>query len=127
MAVIVIEKMTFEDGVYGDIIDIDISGESLYVVYRQLILVLADGSDFSVGTPISGDSDNGNDGVGVVRQKIDVDTVVVDLTSGTFVASNGVDDVAVYVGDNTTITSVTQSIKALRKNISADEQLGTYI
>jgi len=123
----IIEKIIFNDGVYGEILDIDVSGSSLYIIYRQLILVLTDGSSFSVGTPITGDSDNGNDGVGVVREKIDVNTVVVDLTSGEFVATNGVDNVNPYVGDDTTIVSVSMVVKSKRRTISHEEQIGSYV
>jgi len=128
MAVIIIEKATLNDGTYAEIIDIDSSGSALYITYRQIILVLADGSGFSVGSDISGDSVGGNDGVGVVRQKIDVNTVVVEVVSGTFVSGNAVDDAAVYAAPVTTISSKTQSLKVKRTTVTnSDDQIGTYV
>lgn len=116
------------DGTYVELVDIDLTGSTANLLYTQLVLVLVDGSAFSVGSAISGDSDNGNDGVGVVREKIDDNTVVVELSSGTFVAGNGVDDTTVYAADATTIDSVTKNIKIKRITAnSGDEIIGVYV
>jgi hypothetical protein len=69
-------------------------------------LTLADASAFTVGESISGDGVGGNDGVGVVVEK-NVNDVYVNVTSGTFVASNGVDDDDPFVSSETTISSIT--------------------
>lgn len=124
----VIDKVTLNDGTYAEIVDLDSPGSSINILYHQLILVLADGSAFSVGSDITGDGTAGNDGIGVVRQKIDANTVVVDLTSGTFVAGNGVDDANPFVADVTTITSATKALKMKRVGApTGDDTLGTYL
>jgi hypothetical protein len=68
------------------------------------ILTLADATSFVAGGAITGDSDNGNDGVGVVRHK-EGNNILVETTSGSWVAGNGVDDAATYASDNTTISA----------------------
>jgi hypothetical protein len=69
-------------------------------------LDLADATNFTEGGAITGDSDGGNDGVGIVSKKI-VNKVYVNTTSGSWVATNGVDNVDPFVGDETTISAVT--------------------
>ena len=71
----------------------------------DVILTLASSTGFTAGTAITGDSDNGNTGVGVVRY-VEGNNVLVDVTSGTFVAGNGVDDANPYSADATTISAV---------------------
>ena len=60
-------------------------------------LTLADASSFVVDGDIAGDGDAGNDGVGVI-QSINGNVVNVIVSSGTFVAGNGVENANTYVG-----------------------------
>ena len=72
-------------------------------------LTLADASAFDVNDDITGDGVGGNAGEGVILEKIGND-VWVNVTAGTFVATNAVDDANPYVGSETTITTVTGSL-----------------
>jgi hypothetical protein len=74
------------------------------------VLTLTDGSGFSVGADITGDGDNGNDGVGTVVAKNGSDICLVETTSGSWVATNGVDDASPYAADATTIASVDEVV-----------------
>jgi len=65
------------------------------------VLVLADASGFSVGDTIS----TAAPAVGVIRY-IETNTVLVDVTSGTFVAAAAVDDADPYATAITTISAV---------------------
>ena len=80
------------------------SSDSTVVITRYAVLTLADATNFTVGGDITGDGDGGNDAVGEVTAKSG-NVVTVSVTSGTFVATNGVDNANPYVGDDTTITS----------------------
>lgn len=82
-------------------------GDSVNTLSRadSVILTLADATGFTAGTDITGDGDNGNDGVGVVRH-VENNNVLVEVVSGTFVVSNGVDDANPYNADATTISAV---------------------
>jgi len=74
----------------------------------SVILTLADASTFTVGGDITGDGAAivaGNDGVGVVRHK-DGNNVLVEVVSGTFVATGGVDDAEPFSSSVTTISAV---------------------
>ena len=71
----------------------------------SVILTVASGTNFTVGGDITGDSDNGNDGVGVVRHK-EGNNLLVEVVSGTFVVANGVDNANPYSSDDTTISAV---------------------
>jgi len=90
---------------------------------NSVILTLASSTGFTVGGDVTGDSDNGNDGVGVVRH-IDGNNLLVEVISGTFVASNGVDDAEPYNADATTISAVYEN-EALFK-IIMPSYTGTY-
>jgi len=70
---------------------------------NSVVLVLADGSGFPAGTDIS--TDGAGAGIGVVRYQED-NTVLVGITSGSFAASDGVDDASTYSADVTTVSSV---------------------
>jgi len=72
---------------------------------NSVILTLASATNFTVGGDITGDSDNLNTGVGVVRH-IEDNNVLVEVVSGTFVATNGVDNANPYSSDDTTISAV---------------------
>lgn len=74
------------------------------------VLTLTDGSGFSVGSDITGDGDNDNDGVGTVVAKNGNDICLVETTSGSWVATNGVDDADPYAADATTIASVDEVV-----------------
>ena len=76
---------------------------AVFTIAERLDLV--DASAFSVAGDISGDSVGGNDGVGSI-DSISGNTVYVNVTSGTFVSGNGVDNVASYSADETTISLV---------------------
>lgn len=82
-------------------------GDSVNTLSRadSVILTLADATGFTAGTDITGDGDNGNDGVGVVRH-VENNNVLVEVVSGTFVVANGVDDANPYNADATTISAV---------------------
>jgi len=71
----------------------------------SVILTVASGTNYTVGGDITGDSDNGNDGVGVVRHK-EGNNLLVEVVSGTFVVANGVDNANPYNADDTTISAV---------------------
>jgi len=71
-------------------------------------LTLASSTGFTVGGYISGDSDNGNDGVGTITS-ISGNIVTATITSGTFVVDNGVDNTASYVADATTISTLVEN------------------
>jgi len=70
-------------------------------------LTLSSVDDFSVNGYISGDGDNGNSGRGTIVS-ISGNDVVVNISVGEFVASNGVDNASTYASDKTTISSLTQ-------------------
>ena len=67
-------------------------------------MTLASAANFVVGGPITGDGDGGNDGVGIVRA-ISGNVVEVQTLSGSWVATNGVDNADPYSADETTISS----------------------
>jgi len=74
----------------------------------SVILTLADASTFTVGGDVSGDGAAiiaGNTGVGVVRHK-DGNNILVEVVSGAFVATGGVDDATPFSSSVTTISAV---------------------
>ena len=71
----------------------------------SVLLTLASATAFSVGGYISGTGTNGNTGIGVVRYK-ENNNVLVEVLSGTFVATYGVDNVQTYSSSETTISAV---------------------
>jgi len=71
-------------------------------------LTLASSTGFTVGGDITGDSDNGNDGVGIITA-ISGNIVTTSITTGDFVVDNGVDNVNPYVSDETTITTIVEN------------------
>lgn len=93
---------------------------------NSVILTLADaslGNGFPDGGNITGDGNNGNDGVGVVRHS-EGNNLLVEVTSGTFVAGEGVDDANPYNAQVTTISAVYDN-EALYKIIFSN-YTGTY-
>lgn len=123
----IIDKVTLTDGTYMEIVDIETAGQQITFAYHQLEIVLADASAFSVGGAITGDGTAGNDGVGTIRQITD-NTVVVELTSGTFVVGNGVDNANPYNASETTISSVANNFKVLRTSAAdPDTVVGQYL
>ena len=119
-------KIILNNGIYGDVIDIDIDGSSMYFTMQRLILTLVDSSSFSLGSYIVGDGDNGNDGIGIVRQKMDGNKVVVQQVSGSFITNNGVDNANPYVGDETTISLVEQTVSVHRQTYAIDTPIGNF-
>ena len=73
-----------------------------------IAITLASSTGFVVGGPITGDGDNGNTGVGVVR-RINGNVVLVETLGGAWVATNGVDNADPFVADQTTISSIVSS------------------
>jgi hypothetical protein len=71
-------------------------------------MTVASATNFVVGGPITGDGDSGNDGVGIVRG-ISGSVLEVQTLSGSWVATNGVDNADPYSADDTTITSFVAS------------------
>ena len=90
---------------------------------NSVILTLASATNFTVGGAITGTGSNGNTGVGVVMFK-DGNNVLVSVTSGTFVASYGVDNANPYSSSETTISAV-YSNEALF-NVIMPNYSGTY-
>jgi len=125
MTTTTIAQILLNDGTLVDAIDIDTAGSQITITYLELILTVTASTNFSVGTSITGDSDNGNDGVGEVIAK-DGNDLTVRLISGTFVSGNGVDNVSPYSADDTTITAVAQNVKVHRTSFNINEIIGTY-
>lgn len=67
------------------------------------LLVLADGSAFSAGTAIS--TNGSGAGIGIVRY-VETNTMLVQITSGSFAAGDSVDDAETYVSAVTTVSAV---------------------
>ena len=72
---------------------------------NSVLLTLASATAFAVGGYISGTGSNGNTGIGVVRYK-ENNNLLVEVISGTFVATYGVDNVQTYSASETTISAV---------------------
>jgi len=81
------------------------STQTELTITKVSVLTLTSATNFAVGEAITGDGVGGNDGVGEILSKSG-NVVTVEMTSGTFVATNGVDDVDPFVGAETTIASV---------------------
>jgi hypothetical protein len=81
---------------------------------NSVLLTLADATLFTAGTAISGSAS----GVGVVRYKED-NYVLVEVSSGTFVVGDDVDDAATYSASATTI-SASSTNEALFKIVLKD-------
>jgi len=125
MTTTVIAQIALSDGTVVDAIDIDTTGSQMTITYLEYIIKVASSTGFSGGGPITGDGDNGNDGVGeiIVRDGKDL---TVRMISGSFVAGNGVDNANPYVSDQTTITSVTKNVKVHRLTFNIDKTIGNY-
>jgi len=82
--------------------------DTRFDVSVTISMTVASASSFEVGGPITGDGDNGNDGQGVVRG-ISGSVLEVQTVSGSWVATNGVDNAFPYSADATTISSFVDS------------------
>jgi hypothetical protein len=136
MAIVtLIDDVTLTDGTWMEqVIAVSQDVQGTFFTYVSLALTVADVAGFTVGGAITGDSDGGNDGVGVVRQIDTTNNILyVDTTSGSWVATNGIDNVNPYVGDQTTITSIdNDSLMTYRANSNdltptGNGQVGTFI
>jgi len=101
------------------------TSDSTVTITRVAELTLADASNFSVGDPITCDGDGGNDAVGEITA-ISGNEVTVSVTSGTFVVSNGVDNVTPYNSDETTISSIDSEYFLIEK-LKIGTQLNNYV
>ena len=79
--------------------------DSTVTITRIAVLTLADATNFAADGDFACDGDGGNDAVGTVVSKSG-NVVTLNVTSGTFVATNGIDNADPFVGDETTITSI---------------------
>ncbi len=71
-----------------------------------ITITVASGTNFVIGGPITGDGDNGNTGVGIVRSKPSANSLQVQTLSGAWVTTNGVDNADPYSADDTTISTI---------------------
>lgn len=109
MAIVtLIDDLTMTDGTWMEqVIAISQDVQGTFFTYVSLALTVADVTNFTVGGVIQGDGDGGNDGVGVVRQIDTVNNILyVDTTSGSWIATNGIDTESPWAADETTITSI---------------------
>jgi hypothetical protein len=136
MAIVsIIDDVTLTDGTWMEqVIAVSQDIQGTFITYTSLALTVGNTAPFSVGGDITGDGDNGNTGVGVVRQIDTTNNILyVDTTSGAWVATNGIDNANPYVGDETTITSIdNDSLMTYRANSndltpSGSGQIGTFI
>jgi len=82
------------------------ANSSTSTTLRKIVtLTLANATNFTVGGDISSDGDNSNDAIGIIQSKSG-NVVNVIITSGDFVASNGIDNSNPYASDETTITTI---------------------